>query len=369
VDLYIVLGVRQDATDTDIKRAYRRLARRFHPDINPGDHAAEARFREVLDAYETLIDRERRTRYDSGGRAAADAPPARSEFEGFDFSARGVDYSASFGDLFADVLLDRGNRAPQGVRGSDRHMEVQLSFAAAFAGIDQVLTVNRQDVCQACAGKGIAFTSSSACSMCQGTGAVRSVRGHMVFSRTCTGCGGTGQQRPRACRTCQGSGLAMCTEALTVRIPPGVADGETVRVPQKGDAGVRGGAAGDLYVKVHVAPDAVFARHGDDLHTTVSVGVHEAALGTRLEIAGLDGPVRLRIPPGTQSGQRFRLRDRGAPSSRTGVRGDLIVEARLMLPAVLDERSKELLREFGKLNDSRPNDRVPRDSRANRGES
>jgi molecular chaperone DnaJ len=157
----------------------------------------------------------------------------------------------------------------------------------------------------------------------------------------------------------------MASEGLSVRIPPGVADGETVRVPQKGDAGVRGGSPGDLYVKVHVAPDAVFARHGDDLHTTVSVGVHEAALGARIEIAGLDGPVRVRIPPGTQSGQRFRLRDRGVPSSRTGVRGDLIGEARLMLPLVLDERSKELLREFGRLNDGRPSHRRPNDSRPN----
>ena len=374
MDLYIVLGLPHDATDTDIKRAYRRLARRFHPDINPGDRAAEARFREVLAAYETLIDREQRTRYDSGSRATEGAPPSRSEFEGFDFSARGVDYSASFGDLFADVLLERGNRAPQGVRGSDRHMEVRLSFADAFAGSEQPLTVSRQDVCRTCAGKGVTSTAASACAMCHGTGAVRSVRGHMVFSRTCTGCGGTGQQRPRACRTCQGSGLAMGTEGLTVRIPPGVADGETVRVPQKGDAGVRGGSPGDLYVKVHVAPDAVFTRHGDDLHTTLSVGVHEAALGARLEIAGLDGPVRVRIPPGTQSGQRFRLRDRGVPSSRTGVRGDLIVEARLMLPPVLDERSKELLREFGRLNDGRPNDSrpnnsVPRDARPDRGEA
>lgn len=367
MDFYIVLGLAHDATDTDIKRAYRRLARRFHPDINPGDRAAEARFREVLAAYETLIDREQRTRYDSGSLAAVGAPPSRSEFEGFDFSAQGVDYSTSFGDLFADVLLERGNRATQGVRGSDRHTEARLSFADAFAGSEQPLAVSRQEVCRTCAGKGATSTAAAACALCQGTGAVRSVRGHMVFSRTCTSCGGTGQQRPRACRTCQGSGLAMCTEGLTVRIPPGVADGDTVRVPQKGDAGVRGGSTGDLYVKVHVAPDAVFTRHGDDLHTVVSVGVHEAALGARVEIAGLDGPVRVRIPPGTQSGQRFRLRDRGVPSSRTGVRGDLVVEARLMLPPVLDERSKELLREFGRLNDGRPTDRVSRDGRPNRG--
>ena len=350
MDLYIVLGLQSTATDTDIKRAYRRLARRFHPDINPGDHTAEARFRQVLEAYETLIDRERRTRYDAGQQPAEASPARSSGFEGFDFSTRGVDYSASFGDLFAEVLLERESRPAEGERGSDRHQDVTLSFKDAFIGADVALTISRNDVCAPCAGRGVTQSAPAACAMCHGSGAVRSVRGHMVFSRTCTACGGNGRQRPRACRACHGTGLALRTESLVARIPPGVSDGELVRLPHKGDAGIRGGTAGDLYVKVRVEADPVFTRHGDDLHLTVPVAVHEAALGARLELDGLDGPVRVRIPPGTQSGQRFRLRERGAPSTRTGVRGDLIVEARLMLPAVLDERSKELLREFGRLN-------------------
>jgi molecular chaperone DnaJ len=350
VDLYIVLGLQPTATDTDIKRAYRRLARRFHPDINPGDRTAEARFRQVLEAYETLIDRERRTRYDAGQQPADAAPPRSSGFEGFDFSTRGVDYSASFGDLFAEVLLERESRPSQGERGSDRHHEVAVSFKDAFLGVEVPLTISRNDVCVPCGGRGITQSAPAACAMCHGSGAVRTVRGHMVFSRSCTACGGTGRQRPRACRTCHGTGLALRTDNLIARIPPGVADGDLVRLPNKGDAGLRGGGPGDLYIKVHVDADPVFARQGDDLHVTVPVAVHEAALGARLELEGLDGPVRVRIPPGTQSGQRFRLRERGAPSTRTGVRGDLIVEARLMLPAVLDERSKELLREFGRLN-------------------
>ena len=350
MDLYIVLGLQPTATDTDIKRAYRRLARRFHPDINPGDRTAEARFRQVLEAYETLIDRERRTRYDAG-QQPADAAPARSRgFEGFDFSTRGVDYSASFGDLFAEVLLERESRPPQGERGTDRHHEVTVSFKDAFVGGEVPLTISRNEVCAPCGGRGVTHSAPAACAMCHGSGAVRTVRGHMVFSRTCTACGGTGRQRPRGCRTCHGTGLALRTESLVARIPPGVADGELVRLPNKGDAGVRGGGSGDLYLRVRVDADPVFTRQGDDLHVTVPVAVHEAALGARLELDGLDGTVRVRIPPGTQSGQRFRLRERGAPSTRTGARGDLIVEARLMLPAVLDERSKELLREFGRLN-------------------
>ena len=350
MDLYIVLGLQSTATDTDIKRAYRRLARRFHPDINPGDRTAEARFRQVLEAYETLIDRERRTRYDAGQQPAGAAPARSGGFEGFDFSTRGVDYSASFGDLFAEVLLERESRPSQGERGSDRHHEVTVSFKDAFLGVEVPLTISRNDVCAPCGGRGVTQSAPAACAMCHGSGAVRTVRGHMVFSRACTACGGTGRQRPRACRTCHGTGLALRTDNLIARIPPGVADGELVRLPNKGDAGLRGGGPGDLYIRVRVDPDPVFTRHGDDLHLTVPVAVHEAALGARLELEGLDGLVRVRIPPGTQSGQRFRLRERGAPSTRTGVRGDLIVEARLMLPAVLDERSKELLREFGRLN-------------------
>jgi molecular chaperone DnaJ len=362
VDFYIVLGLAPTATDTDIKRAYRRLARRYHPDINPGDQAAEARFRQVVEAYETLIDRERRTRYDSGQQPVESAATRSSEFEGFDFSMRGVDYSASFGDLFAEVLLERESRPAQGQRGSDRHQEVTVSFRDAFRGVELPLAVDRNDVCQSCGGMGVAQGPPASCGMCHGSGAVRSVRGHMVFSRTCTACGGNGRQRPRACRECHGTGLAMRTEHVVARIPAGVADGEMIRLPHKGDAGTRGGGPGDLYVKVRVEADPVFARHGDDIHVVVPVAVHEAALGARVEIQGLDGPVRVRVPPGTQSGQRFRLRERGAPSSRTGVRGDLIVEARLMLPAVLDERSKELLREFGRLNGGLRS--VPRDEGA-----
>ncbi len=345
-----MLGLQPGATDTDIKRAYRRLARRFHPDINPGDHTAEARFRQVVEAYETLIDRERRTRYDSGQHPADASRPRSSEFEGFDFSTRGVDYSASFGDLFAEVLLHREQRPARGERGTDRHKDASMSFKNAFLGGEMALTISRNDVCATCDGRGVAQSTPAACGMCHGSGAVRTVRGHMVFSRTCTACGGDGRQRPRACRTCSGTGQLLQTENIVARIPPGIADGELVRLPKKGDAGIRGGESGDLYIKVHVEADPVFTRHDNDLHVTVPVAVHEAALGARIELEGLDGPVRVRIPPGTQSGQRFRLRERGVPSTRTGVRGDLIVEARLMLPDVLDERSKELLREFGRLN-------------------
>jgi len=180
----------------------------------------------------------------------------------------------------------------------------------------------------------------------------------MVFSRSCAGCGGSGQQRPQPCAACGGAGLETRSETVQVRLPAGIGDGARVRVPGKGNAGVNGGPPGDLYLTTQVAPHPLFRREGDDVHMTLPIAVHEAALGARVEVLTPDGPTRLRVPPGTQSGQRFRLRDRGATSTRDGRRGDLVVEVRLMLPKVLDERSKELLREFGDINGENVRDRI-----------
>lgn len=344
-----MLGLAHGASESDIKRAYRRLARRFHPDINPGDRTAEARFRQIADAYEILIDPDRRSRYDSGSAAAAEARKATG-FEGFDFSARGVDHSATFGDLMAEVLSERPGPLPAPERGADLHLEAQLSFEEAFAGVQRPTTVTRRETCPPCGGSGQTRFVAGACQACQGSGAVRTVRGHMVFSRSCQACVGTGQQRPRACERCGGAGQETRTETVLVRIPAGVADGDRVRVASKGNAGLRGGPAGDLFITVHVAAHPFYRREGDDLHLVVPIAVHEAALGARVDVPTPEGTARLRVPPGTQSGQRFRLRERGAASTRDGRRGDLVVEVRLMLPKLLDERSKELLREFGRIN-------------------
>jgi molecular chaperone DnaJ len=350
MDLYVILGLEHGATESEIKRAYRRLARRFHPDINPGDRTAEARFRQILDAYETLIDPERRSRYDAGSPAGDAGARRTSGFEGFDFSTRGADAAATtFGDLFAEVLTSRGEQRPAAERGADLHQTLHLSFEEAFNGTQRPITVTRREACRTCGGTGQTRASTGACLICQGAGAVRTVRGHMVFSRSCPGCGGTGQQRPRQCEPCAGTGQETRSEMVQVRIPPGAADGDRIRVPGKGNAGLRGGEAGDLYITVHVAAHHIFRREGEDLHMTVPIAVHEAALGARIDIPTPDGGARLRVPPGTQSGQRFRLRERGA-FTRDGRRGDLVVEVKLVLPRLLDERSKELLREFGRIN-------------------
>jgi molecular chaperone DnaJ len=348
MDLYVILGLEHGASESDIKRAYRRLARRFHPDINPGDGTAEARFRQILEAYETLIDPERRSRYDAGSPQGGDHPT--SGFEGFDFSGRGGDQSATFGDLFAEVFTSRGQQRPTPERGVDLHQTLTLSFDEAFNGAQRAVTVTHRETCRSCAGAGVTRVSTNPCLVCQGAGSVRTVRGHMVFSRSCPGCGGTGQQRPRACEPCGGTGQITRTEAVQIRVPAGVGDGDRVRIPGKGHAGMRGGEPGDLYITVQVSPHPLYRREGNDLHITVPVAIHEAALGARIEVPTPDGGARVRMPPGTQSGQRFRLRERGAPSIRDGHRGDLVVEVKLVLPKLLDERSKELLREFGRIN-------------------
>jgi molecular chaperone DnaJ len=348
MDLYVILGLEHGASESEIKRAYRRLARRFHPDINPGDRTAEARFRQILEAYETLIDPERRSRYDAGSPPGGDRPT--SGFEGFDFSGRAGDHSATFGDLFAEVFTSRGQHGPTPERGVDLHQTLTLSFDEAFNGAQRTVTVTRRETCRTCAGAGVTRVSTNACLVCQGAGSVRTVRGHMVFSRSCPGCGGTGQQRPRVCEPCGGTGQITRSEAVQIRVQAGVGDGDRVRVPGKGNAGLRGGQPGDLFITVQVSPHPLYRREGDDLHVTVPVAIHEAALGARIEVPTPDGGARVRVPPGTQSGQRFRLRERGVPSIRDGHRGDLVVEVKLVLPKLLDERSKELLREFGRIN-------------------
>ena len=355
MDFYILLGVTREASTGDIKRAYRRLARRFHPDINPGDREAAARFRQIVDAYETLIDPDRRRQYDTGGSGRPTQQESTFGFTGFDFSAAAAAHRATtFGELFEEVFTRRGDREKTAgaERGADLHFKASLSFEEAWSGIARAIALARLDACKACAGSGFQSTAESRCLTCEGTGVMRSVRGHMVFTKNCTQCGGAGRRRRLACETCRGQGVAMQSESVVVQIPAGVADGARVRVPGKGHAGARGGPPGDLFVDVEVRPHDLYRRVGDDVYYEVPVAIHEAALGAKVEIPTPDGPSRLRVPPGTQSGQRFRLRERGAHSPRGGGRGDLVVEVRLMLPKVLDERAKELLREFGRIHSS-----------------
>jgi molecular chaperone DnaJ len=354
VDFYILLGIDRGATLDDIKRAYKRLARKYHPDINPGDRLAAAQFRQIAEAYETLSDPDRRVRYDTSGSGGGVPEASSFGFDGFDFSVSVSGASApTFGDLFADVLRQREHRAGEGTpeRGADLHQTITLSFEDAMRGGQRTITIARQDHCRVCGGSGRQETVERRCLQCQGVGLLRSTRGHMVFSKPCPPCRGTGRQIDARCPACGGQQTELRSESIAISVPAGLGDGAHIRVPGRGHAGPHGGEHGDLHITLRVLPHPLFRREGDDLHLVVPVAIHEAALGAKLDVPSLEGRARLRMPPGTQTGQRFRLRERGVPSARDGRRGDLVVEVRLVLPRVLDERSKELLREFGRIND------------------
>jgi molecular chaperone DnaJ len=303
-----------------------------------------------LEAYETLIDPDRRRRYDSGQPPAAGPPSSSFGFTGFDFSASvHAEQTTTFGELFEEVFARRADPRVAPEHGADIHAHATVTFEEAWRGTERAVTVTRHHACHECAGSGFHRISETSCVSCEGTGAVRSVRGHMVFSKNCPRCGGTGILRQERCGACQGQGVAPRVEVITVPVPPGAADGARLRLPRKGHAGVRGGVSGDLVLDLSVQPHSVFRREGDDVHLVLPIAIHEAGLGAKLDVTTPDGSARVRVPPGTQSGQRFRLRERGVPT-RQGGRGDLVVEVRLTLPRVLDERSKELLREFGRIN-------------------
>jgi molecular chaperone DnaJ len=351
MDFYIVLGIDRGASLPEVKKAYRRLARRLHPDVNPGDERAAVRFREIAEAYATLSDPNRRQRYDQVGYEAPTIDVQTAGFEGFDFSAAVfANQQSTFGDLFADVLRAESARSATTERGHDLHQSLKLTFEQAADGGEFHLLIVRQMTCRECAGTGLLSVTAVKCPSCDGVGSLRTARGHMIFTRRCERCEGTGALNARGCAGCNGAGSVSRAGQVAVPVPAGIADDTKIRIAGEGSAGRRGGPPGDLYVSVHVTPHALFTREGDDLHLVVPVAVHEAALGARVEVPTIHGSTRLRVPPGTQSGQRLRLRGRGLPSPRSGLRGDLVVEIRLALPKMLDERSKMLLKQFGDLN-------------------
>jgi molecular chaperone DnaJ len=348
MDFYVILGVERGATRKDLKRAYTRLARRFHPDLNPGDREAAAFYRQATQAYETLVDPDLRLAYDSHGEVNRGGAPRSVEFHGFDFSTPVSGASATFDELFADVLPSP-KRGAATAKGGDLVGDVELTFDEALRGTEHQLSVTRLNPCEPCGGTGLRRARETACTHCQGLGTTRWRRGHMVFSKPCDQCGGGGRQRRQPCSQCGASGVSSRTDVITIQVPAGVSDRARMRIAGQGNAGRRGGERGDLYIVARVAPHRVFSRDGDDLLLTVPLAVHEAALGATIEIPTPDGAARLKVPAGTQAGQSLRLTGQGAPSPRTGERGDLIITVTLALPRVSDARTKELLQELGRL--------------------
>ena len=350
MDFYVILGLQREASLRDVKRAYTRLARRYHPDLNPGDREAAAFYQRATEAYETLSDPDRRQAYDTGGVSLpVETAPSDVEFRGFDFSVPASGASVTFGELFAESHVGSKGLASTEERGSDLFGEVQLGFKEAVVGCEQQLAVTRLDACVACLGNGVRRGPETRCAGCQGTGATRWRRGHMLFSRPCSLCGATGRQRQRPCSECNADGLVTRTDDITIQIPAGVADGSRMRITNKGNAGRHGGPPGDLYITAKVAEHRLFRRNGEDLYLELPVALHEAALGATIKVPTIDGEARLEVPAGTQAGQALRLTGQGVQSPRTGHRGDLIVTVALVVPPVADARSKALLRELGRL--------------------
>ncbi len=400
-DYYGVLGIKKTATPDEIRKAFRKQARKYHPDVNPGDKKAEEKFKEISEANDVLSDEKKRKVYDQLGFYSDNIDPAAAEayarggggagfgggqpggagrgqgvpfdFGGFDFSnfnggpggrppsaadnAQGG-FGSSFRDLFSGMF--NGGRQPRGPQpGTDLEYQIEVDFWTAVRGGVTRLEIQRQEQCNTCKGRGVQGGSME-CPECHGSGQVTQMGGRMKFNIQCPRCGGSGKVQ-NACPTCDGAGVITRREPLEFRIKAGTRDGQRIRLAGKGNAGTEGASAGDLFLIIKVKEHGLFKRHGDDIHITVPVTAMEAALGARIDVPTIDGEgahggrAQLKIPPGTQTGQKLRMREKGPPvAAREGQRGDQIVEVRIVVPRVQDERSKEILRELQRLNPEDP---------------
>jgi len=365
-----LLGVPRKAGAKEIRAAFRKLARKYHPDLNPGDKSAEEKFKQLQEAYDILSDSKKRQMYDQygfyaenlppggapGGGEAGDASGVNFDFGGFDFGGGGAGTGgASFRDLFSQFFRGgRGGAAmePEEEAGGDLEYQIEIDFWDAVRGAVKKLSITRLDTCETCHGTG-AIGSPQTCPVCAGKGTVQQAAGNMRFNVPCTRCGGTGKIRT-PCRTCGGEGRVRRAETIEVRIPAGVASGSRVRVPGKGNAGTMGAPAGDLYLRVEVRSHLFFERRGNDLYVKVPVTVSEATLGAKIEVPTIDGRALVKIPPGTNSGSTLRLREKGVPSARNGTRGDQYVEIQLIVPKRTDERVRNLMKELDTIEPTDP---------------
>ncbi len=353
---YTILGVERSASSTELRRAFRRLARKYHPEINPGDRLAELRYHRICEAFEVLTDPGERASYDrSGAKPVTEAaePVAQYGFEGFDFSISGAGDEDVFPEIFRPQKPSARFEAER--HGEDLQHSLSMSFDESLKGITALFQINRMVSCLTCEGWAeVPAEARKPCPACRGRGRATQTRGHMLFAKPCQDCGGSGVSDRQSCSDCQGAGRLPKEETIEIRTPPGVYDGYRIIVAGKGGEGLGGGRTGDLHLLVHVAPHPFFTRKGENLFCTVPVTFTEATLGCRLKVPTVDGSVKVRVPAGVQNGQKLRLSDRGAPSIRGEVRGDLFIQIQVMTPIVHDQRSQELLRELARLNPESP---------------
>ena len=382
-DYYGTLGVKSTATPEEIRKAFRKAARKYHPDVNPGDKKSEEKFKEISEANDILSDEKKRKVYDQVGFYSDQIDPNQAEayaytranggrapvdFGGFDFSGfqsgpgqapgqqagAGSSSWGSFKDIFSGIFTGAPQPQQRGPQpGTDLEYQTPVDFWTAIRGGQARIEVHRQEICPICQGQAHT-TAPMQCPECNGTGQVTQMGGRMKFNIACPRCQGQGRTTS-ACGTCHGEGVVSKVETVDFRIKPGTRDGQRIRLQGKGNAGQGGGAAGDLFVIVRTATHPVFTRVGDDIQITVPVTVPEASLGSKVDVPTIDGRAQLKIPPGTQSGQKLRMRERGVENSqRPDQRGDQIVTIEVVVPTLQDERSREIMRELAKLNDKDP---------------
>ncbi|MBI5612746.1 MAG: molecular chaperone DnaJ [Gammaproteobacteria bacterium] len=345
-DYYEVLGVSRNAPEAEVKKAYRRLAMKHHPDRNPDDKTAEASFKEAKEAYEVLTDAQKRAAYDQFGHAGVDPSMGAGAAGGFHGAGAG-NFADIFGDVFGDIFGGGRRGGPQVFRGADLRYNLELSLEEAVRGTEVQIRVPALRSCETCHGSGAKpGTSSTTCRTCGGHGQVRMQQGFFSIQQTCPNCHGSGKTVSDPCTACAGQGRVKQTKTLAIKVPAGVDEGDQVRLAGEGESGERGGPAGDLYVQVRLKPHEIFQRDGDDLHCELPISLTIAALGGEVEIPTLDGRANLKIPPATQSGKNFRLREKGVRNVRSGRTGDLYCHATIETPVNLSKRQKELLQEL-----------------------
>jgi molecular chaperone DnaJ len=347
-DYYEVLGVNRDASEEDIRKAYRKLAMKFHPDRNPDSKESEEKFKEAKEAYEILCEPEKRRAYDAYGHAGV-----HPQMGGMGPEAGFGGFAEAFGDIFSDIF-GGGARGRSGVfRGADLRYNLELSLEQAARGTETKIRIPTMETCETCHGSGAKpGTQPKTCDTCHGSGSVRLSQGFFSIQQTCPACHGTGKVVPDPCTTCRGAGRVKKHKTLAVKIPAGVDEGDRIRLSGEGESGVNGGPPGDLYVVIHLAEHSVFQRDGEDLHCEMPISFTLAALGGEIEIPTLDGSAKVKIPPETQTGQVFRLRGKGIKGVRSTYPGDLLCEVCVETPVRLTDRQKDLLRELEDINRS-----------------
>ncbi len=344
-DYYEILGIDKKASQDEIKKAFRKLARKYHPDLNPGDKNSEQKFKELNEAYEVLGDEKKRAEYDQYGRS-----PFESGGPGFDFrtytSGDRFDFGG-FGDIFGDLFGAGAGHEAFDLKGHDLVMGIELSLEEAFSGITKPIAFNREVSCMEC--KGTGAETYQQCEKCKGIGKISTSKGFFKMSQHCDSCGGSGKKVTKACKKCGGRGAILHTENITVKIPAGADTGSRVKVRGMGGAGHGNGPSGDLQIEITVKPHPLFTRKGDDLFIDVPVTFGEASLGAKIEVPTIDGVAAMTLPAGTQGGQKFKLSGKGFPSSRTGRKGDQYVNIKISIPKNVPERSRPVIQEIENL--------------------